>query len=61
MKTLIVVAVFILALIASWAVTSGIIYAICALLGCDFSIAVSTAIWLAMFLIKSTVSRSGKN
>lgn len=60
MKILISVVIFIFTLALGWGVTVGIIYAICALLGWDFSIMVATAIWLVMFLLKEIMC-SGKN
>lgn len=41
----------------SWAVTSGIIWLICWLIGWNFSIKVATAIWLVMMLIHGIFSK----
>lgn len=52
MKAIIFIIVFLVVLAVSLATTTGIIYAICALLGWHFSLAVATAIWLMMMLLR---------
>ena len=60
MKALIFIVIFVLTMALSWAITTGLIYAICALVGWNFSMAEATAIWLCMILLRGVFARGGK-
>lgn len=51
-----VILILLVALIASWVLTCGIIFLICLCFGWAFSFAIATGIWLIILLLKGIFS-----
>lgn len=54
-----VILLILVALIASWLLTCGIIFLICLCFGWTFSFAIATGIWLILCLLGSIFGRKG--